>query len=246
MKLDLAGKIRNTQLPARKALFPMFEAVVNSFQAIEDAKKSESAFFIQIAVERDAVLEGIDTEGPVNGFTVTDNGVGFNDANVESFFTSDTQYKSGRGGKGLGRFVWLKAFDSAQIESQFQDNGQLLRRAFQFSMSSDEPPGPAALSSQSNPSTTVRLLRMKSPYRENCPRGLESIGHQLVEHCLPFFMDSDCPSVTIKDDYGTIDLNAYFRGTFVAKATLHDFGWESSGSHSRDCACTTRMRRSTG
>ena len=36
MKLDLAGKIKNTQLPRSKALFPMFEAVVNSFQAIED------------------------------------------------------------------------------------------------------------------------------------------------------------------------------------------------------------------
>jgi hypothetical protein len=36
MKVDLAGKIKNTQLPRSKALLPMFEAVVNSFQAIEE------------------------------------------------------------------------------------------------------------------------------------------------------------------------------------------------------------------
>jgi hypothetical protein len=35
MKVDLVGKIKNTQLPRSKALLPMFEAVVNSFQAIE-------------------------------------------------------------------------------------------------------------------------------------------------------------------------------------------------------------------
>src|SRR5689334_9425037 len=117
MKLDLAGKIRNTQLSRSKALFPMFEAVVNSFQAIEDARGGESACTIEISVERDPVLEDFETDGTITAFTVTDTGIGFNDANVESFFTSDTQYKIDRGGKGLGRFVWLKAFQYAEIDS---------------------------------------------------------------------------------------------------------------------------------
>src|SRR5690348_5975997 len=94
MKLDLAGKIKNTQLPRYKALLPMFEAVVNSFQAIEDASKKPSITpAIEITVERDRMLEGLDVEGAVNGFTITDNGVGFNETNLEAFFTSDTQYK---------------------------------------------------------------------------------------------------------------------------------------------------------
>lgn len=37
MRVDLAGKIRNTPLPRSKPLVPMFEAAVNSFQAIEDS-----------------------------------------------------------------------------------------------------------------------------------------------------------------------------------------------------------------
>jgi hypothetical protein len=122
MKLDLVGKIKNTQLPRSKALFPMFEAVVNSFQAIEDMIAPAAPPRIDIVVERgDDALPGVEINGLVDGFTVTDNGVGFTEDNLEAFFTSDTQYKVGRGGKGIGRFIWLKAFQCAEIESHYPD-----------------------------------------------------------------------------------------------------------------------------
>jgi hypothetical protein len=56
MKLDLRGKLRNTQLPRTKALFPLFEAVVNSFQAIEDTSEPFPPPSITIVVERDSFL----------------------------------------------------------------------------------------------------------------------------------------------------------------------------------------------
>ena len=107
MKVDLVGKIKNTQLPRSKALFPMFEAVVNSFQAIEDMNAAVTASRIEIVVERDDdVLPGVEIDGSVNGFAVTDNGIGFTADNLDSFFTSDTQYKVGRGGKdSIGGFL---------------------------------------------------------------------------------------------------------------------------------------------
>ena len=37
MKASIAGRIRNTNLPKTKALLPLFEAVINAFQAIEEA-----------------------------------------------------------------------------------------------------------------------------------------------------------------------------------------------------------------
>jgi hypothetical protein len=64
---------------------------------------------------------------------------------------------------------------------------------------------------------------MKSPYNEDCPRGLAIIGHRLVEHCLPFFLDPKCPAVVISDERDRIDLNHYFRENFAAKATRHSF-----------------------
>lgn len=223
MKLDLPGKIRNTQLSRAKALFPMFEAVVNSFQAIEDISEPVPSPSIEIVVNRDPVLSGIEMDGEVNGFTVTDNGVGFNKVNLDAFFTSDTQYKVGRGGKGIGRFIWLKAFQYAEIESIYRENGKLLKMAFKFTTDGDKPTGPATDSKETAPKTTVRLVTMQSPYKESCPKGLKVIGHRLIEHCLPFFLDPKCPVVSISDSQDRIDLNHYFLENFKAKASQHTF-----------------------
>src|SRR5437868_3416360 len=111
MKASIAGRVRNTSLPKSKALLPLFEAVMNSFQAIEDS--GGSGHTIDITAERERTLEE-DKPGFITGFVVTDTGVGFTDANYDSFDTVDSPYKAGRGGKGLGRFLWLKAFERVE------------------------------------------------------------------------------------------------------------------------------------
>lgn len=191
MKLDLAGKIKNTRLQRSKALLPLFEAVVNSFQAIEDAGPPDSPFAIQIIVERDRTLPEVDGDGPVNSFTIIDNGVGFNQVNFDAFLTSDTQIKLVRGGKGLGRFIWLKAFQFAHVESHFYENGSIHKRVFRFSLADDHPVAPSMPSEATNPSTSVRLGNMITPYKEACLQNIELIGHSLIEHYLPFFIDKN-------------------------------------------------------
>jgi hypothetical protein len=175
MKVDLVGKIKNTNLPRSKALLPLFEAVINSFQAIEDATEPVASPFVDIFVERDAVIPGLEINGDVTGFVITDNGVGFTEANLDSFFTSDTQYKLGKGGKSIGRFMWLKAFRRAEIESHYRENGKLMRVAFRFTTNGDQPDQPPSISTESSPTTKVRLIEMQSPYAENCPQGCKSL-----------------------------------------------------------------------
>ena len=64
----------------------MFEAVVNSFQAIEEMKEHVSSPKVEIVVERDDdVLPGVEMDSAVNGFTVTDNGIGFTEGNLIHF-----------------------------------------------------------------------------------------------------------------------------------------------------------------
>lgn len=63
MKIDLPGKIRNTPLPRSKAILPMFEAVVNSLQAIEDAGTMLAEPSIKIFVHRDRMLDNLDVPG---------------------------------------------------------------------------------------------------------------------------------------------------------------------------------------
>lgn len=219
MKVDLVGKIKNTQLPRSKALLPMFEAVVNSFQAIEERGNGQTTTRIEILVEREEMLPGMESDGDVNGFTITDNGVGFTEENLDSFFTSDTRYKIRKGGKGVGLFIWLKAFSSTEIESHFRENGKLMKRVFQFNTNVDQPESDPVVSNESSQKTRVSLVGMLSPYKAHCPHSLVLIGHRLIEHCLPFFLDPKCPTVVIRDEKETIALNQYFRDTFAEKAS---------------------------
>ncbi len=55
---------------------------------------------------------------------VEDNGIGFTDENFKSFGTMDSRAKIQHGGKGIGRLLWLKGFDHADIESVFRENAE--------------------------------------------------------------------------------------------------------------------------
>src|SRR5215472_2044362 len=86
---------------------------------------------IRIDVERENTL--FDEENPpIIAFQVTDDGIGLNDDNFDSFNTAFTPHRLSVGGKGLDRFTWLKAFDRVEITSTFREDDQagLLRRKF--------------------------------------------------------------------------------------------------------------------
>ena len=139
MRLNLRQRVSNTSLPRSNPLLPVLEAVVNSFQSLEELG-TVSGKFIRITVERDPVVleEEVKyvTSAPITGFVIEDNGVGFNDANMASFLTSDSDYKAANGGNGVGRFMWLKAFGRAEAESTF-GNGALKERDFIFSLGTE-------------------------------------------------------------------------------------------------------------
>ena len=64
-------------------------------------------------------------------------GIGFREDNFNAFMTADTLNKKERGGKGIGRFMWLKAFNVVHIDSRFKEREVIWRRTFDFSFSSD-------------------------------------------------------------------------------------------------------------
>ena len=80
-----------------------------------------------MVIERDMVHSLFDTvedkksgRQPLNditSFTVTDNGAGFNDDNFNAFLTLDTDHKIDKGGRGIGRLLWLKAFQRVDVAS---------------------------------------------------------------------------------------------------------------------------------
>ena len=121
--IDLAGRVRNFDLPKNQPLIPLYEAIVNSIYAIQERQqKEEFDGKIEVEIIRDpqqvAEIEGIDKSiNEITGFRIIDNGVGLDDNNMKSFLQSDSTYRADKGGKGVGRFSWLKAFSKTHIES---------------------------------------------------------------------------------------------------------------------------------
>jgi hypothetical protein len=222
MKASIAGRIRNTNLPKAKALLPLFEAIINAFQAIEEA--GGKGHYIRIVAERQGNLDD-GKPGPVEAFTVTDSGIGFTDNNFDSFETVDSPYKARRGGKGLGRFLWLKAFARVEIESHFRDApaADLVCRKFSFMANEEELPRAVVPSDRKAPETNVRLVGFRSPYIDECPRPLDIIAQRLIGHFLPLFLDPNGPALSLADADGKIDLRVSFRENFQSFATEKQF-----------------------
>jgi len=112
MTANFQGRVNNYKLIKSDAMLPLFEALVNSIQAIEDRRKNGEIFDGRITVTgiRLPTLECKPEElppGRITDFIIEDKGIGFNDENFTSFLECDSQYKVERGGKGVGRFCWL-------------------------------------------------------------------------------------------------------------------------------------------
>jgi hypothetical protein len=222
MIADVFGRVQNTRLHPSNALMPLFEAVMNSIQSLALTPGDPASQRITIDLERQPSLLPNDNSGAVHGFSVTDNGAGFNQENLASFFTADSRHKADIGGKGIGRFVWLKEFAAADIESHYVDGDSMKLREFTFSLSSGEPSEPVN-SSEAQPRTTVRLRGMKEEFLGKWPRELDQIAQRIVEHCLDFFLEPAHPTMILTDGADTMDLGDWYAESFDNHSTKHSF-----------------------
>jgi len=224
-KVSLVNQVRQTPLAKAQCLLPLFEAVMNALQAINDvrAKQPGYAGVIRIELTREnSLLDRAAALPAIQDIRVTDNGVGMDDENWDSFNTSFSGHRYQEGGKGLGRIIWLKAFACVEIESTFASEQGPLRRHFKFDFDYDgeDLPTPAP---GSTPGTSVKLVGFKSPFKETAVYDATAIADRLVEHFLLFFVRGAMPSVIFVDELATIDLNRFFQENYAAVATQHDF-----------------------
>jgi hypothetical protein len=226
LRTNIRNLVRQTQLPKWKPLLPLFEAVMNSFQAIRDAKRKQGAGRIRVLIEREASLLP-DEAALVHSFTIIDNGIGLNDLNIDAFNESYSEHKLSLGGKGLGRFTWLKAFDRVEIESTFTETdvkGHDLRRSFVFDENyepDNAKPLPVAVDATTG--TMIKLAGFKEPYKSACPKTTDQIVQRLVEHFLLIFLEPNCPIVTVEDHGLMSSANDVFEKDFRALATTTPF-----------------------
>lgn len=194
---SLAGRVRNTSLPKSHALLPLLEAIVNGIQAT-DARHEDSAApgRINVSVHRDAQEEfdfGQSSPGrapmkPIVGFTVEDDGVGFTAQNMSSFETLDSDFKSDLGCRGVGRLLWLKAFDKVSVRSAYEDEGGNLRgRQFRFSVE-HEVEHDGEVDGFTRAGAVVSLDGFKTSFQQHAPKGVDAIAREVFEHCIWYFL----------------------------------------------------------
>ena len=236
--VNVVGQVGQIKLSTTKALWPLFETVINSIQSLEDSDVEEKKIVIDalrpehVQLRTDGQGKTIEEPTHFEAFVVTDNGNGFNTENYTSFLEAYSQLKVRKGCKGIGRFLWLKAFDKVAIKSTYFEDGRWHLRSFDFALTGVNPEQNDSILEldDSVQQTIVSLDGFKNPYRDSVAYSLESLAKKIIEHCLPHFITGKCPQIILKDNRGeSFNLNSYYEKTY--KDSLHQDPMELRGKH---------------
>jgi hypothetical protein len=232
---NIANKVRNTRLPRTKPLMPLFEVVSNSIHSILEAekakiiKKGEGKIIIKcIRNGEEKTLEKlveIDNY-PIHSFEITDNGIGLNNDNLKAFIEADTDHKIDIGGKGVGRFVCLKAFKEMNVFSKYLDEGKKEKAiSFDFratkegfhNISEPKPNGQAI-------GTTIKLNGYKDEYQKNLEFDLHSVAREIVAHFQLYFIRNQIPNIILRNQNNIeYNLTNVFKSEFKSDVKSKDF-----------------------
>lgn len=226
--VNIAGQVAQIKLSPAKALWPLFETVINSIQSLEDSDVDEKKIVVEAIRSKYVQLktdeQGNTIEEPTHfeSFIVKDNGNGFNTENYTSFLEAYSQLKVRKGCKGIGRFLWLKAFDKVEIKSTYFEDNCWHLRSFDFNLDGVKPEQNDSILEPKDveQNTTVCLYGFKNLYCDSVACSLESLAKKIIEHCLPYFITGKCPQIILKDNRGeSFKLNSYYEKTY--KDSLH-------------------------
>ena len=95
LTVNVAGQVKQITLVTSKALWPLFETIINSIQSLEDSNVADKIIQID-AIRSDhaqLMVNGKEELAHFENFVVTDNGNGFNTVNYKSFLEAYTQLK---------------------------------------------------------------------------------------------------------------------------------------------------------
>lgn len=223
--MNISGKVKNYRLTKSESLLPLFEAIANSIFAIDQRKDEEQNIkgSIDIEIIRDNNLFGEYSESFINCFNVKDNGVGFNDINMDSFMTSDSQLKEKFGGKGNGRFSWLKVFNLVEIESVYKEGDNRFKRLFTFSKSNDTIEDKVIDATGEKVETTIRLKYINESYKSYIPISINEIANKMIEHFVVVLLSDNCPTIKLFDEKNEIIINDKFKNDFFGESEKVDF-----------------------
>lgn len=213
MGFNLNGRVRNFNLTKNQSFMSVLEAVINSIHSIEErSEKDKEAFKGKILIDikrRDTLIEGIKE---IKSIAIIDNGIGFTESNMESFLTADSDYKSKIGGKGIGRFTWLKVFQNVFVESIYKDpnEGNLInKRTFSFTLNNDDIIDDLNIYHEEyvDNKTTILLENPILEYSKGLCKNTIDIANTIIEHYIEYLLANSNIEINIRDESDTVSIN---------------------------------------
>lgn len=200
---NISGFVRQVRnkISGGNYLFPVFEALVNSIQAVGD--KDGKIHVNIIRAETQLTVDGSKPKDPnIVGYEVIDNGIGFDDNNYNSFKSSYSEHKIDLGCKGIGRFVGLAAFKKMEVNSVFKnaEDGLFYRRTFTFTEKGIELPK-VDPTDEAETKTTVKFTGIHDKFIKNTSP--KEVADHLLKHVLVYFVTGDPPQILVSDTAAT-------------------------------------------
>jgi len=198
-KLNIVGVVKQIRSKSNVYL-PIVEAIVNSIDSIRESGRSDGKIFVVLKREHDFAAE-LGALSNIRSVEIIDNGVGFTSSNRESFDTFYSDLKVTRGGKGFGRFMFLKYFDSVHVNSVYEEGGMFYKREFDFGKQYDIIVREKNVEVEAMDSETHVCLNNLIDNRY-IDKGLDTIARNILENLLIFFVDDKylCPQIVIVDE----------------------------------------------
>ena len=200
-RINIQGTIDNIRSKSN-IYTPIIEAIVNSIQSI--VLKQIDNGKIEIVLHREKILDIENAIPSVKSIEIRDNGIGFTQENRDSFDTFYSEYKRSIGGKGFGRFMYVKYFNNVFVNSVFRDNDQSLKsRYFRFGREYE-----IIVDEKIEPSTAVEtysvvtLENIKSG--QNFEKQIETIARRILDKILIYFINDTFtpPTIILKEAEG--------------------------------------------
>ena len=209
MPATIQSLVNNLDSFKTEALIPVFEAVINSIQAIEETGSlKDKRVIVRILRDPQTTFHktiNSDELPKIIGFAIEDNGIGFTDKCFEAFENYGTEYKLQKGGKGIGRFTWLKAFDRVDVSSiYFENNETSFKREFEFTLANGVNHIQKSKYDTKENKTIVKLSGFKKDYQEqpSAYKRVSTIAQRILEHSLSCFIANEAPEILIIDESG--------------------------------------------
>jgi hypothetical protein len=198
MKIPARNMVEIVDLSPSDALLPILECVSNSVLSLDQSGIPVKERNIDVEIVRGEPQQaGLFGGGikPIKDVIVTDNGIGFNDKNLESFETPHSNVlRTKYGCLGVGRFTVLAVFQKMKIRSNYPVNGHWKYRELDFDVENEVRIVADKDSNEQINKTVVEIQEFSNEtMREKTAVPVEAIAREMMEHFLIFYLSDNLP-----------------------------------------------------